>query len=199
MKKLIAFAIFSVLPLSLFAQGPAYPYNVGLSFTASTGTVTGYNMYRFIYNGTACVTFAKLNATPFTGTTYTDPNPPQGDYCYAATAVNGSKESGFSNIFSVISIPPAPPTGLGAVVSKAPNGSEEGTFTWAASTGQVDTYTVGIGNKQGGPYTVKHLTVNAPATKAVTGMSSGTKWAIAWASKGADQSGPSNEVKVVIP
>ena len=99
--------IFLILTAALAsAQGPTYPYTVNLNFTASTGIVMGYNMYRAPFT-TACGTYAKLNASPFTGTSYTDQNPPQGFYCYAATAVDGPQESGFSNIDSNISHPPA--------------------------------------------------------------------------------------------
>ena len=132
LKKLILSATaFILLCGASFAQdGPAYPYSTNLSFTASTGTVTGYNMYRAPYTSGACGTFAKLNATPFTGLTYSDVNPPQGFYCYVATAVSTQGESGYSNIDSNIAIPAPPPTGLGATVASV-NGVNETTFAWA--------------------------------------------------------------------
>jgi hypothetical protein len=134
MRKLLNIAVvIAVLICPMFAQGPSYPYQVNLNFTASTGTVTGYNMYRSPYASSACGTYAKLNATPFTSTTYVDSNPPQGAYCYAATALDNTVESGFSNIDSNILIPPPPPTGLGGSVA---NGNIQ--FNWVNHGGYAD-------------------------------------------------------------
>src|SRR5690242_18000628 len=129
---LVFLAIVALCAFS-FAQGPAYPYSVELNFTASTGTITGYNMYRAPFT-TSCGTFAKVNSAPFTGTSYVDNNPAQGGYCYAATAVGAQGESGLSNTVSNIQIPPPPPTNLGAATAKAVPGTEK--FTWAQSTGK---------------------------------------------------------------
>jgi hypothetical protein len=134
MKLKICIALALLGGMAAAAQGPAYPYSVALSFTASTGTVTGYNMYRAPYASGACGTYAKLNSTPFTATSYTDTTPAQGAYCYAATAVDGTSESGLSNIDSDIVIPPPPPTGLGATVAQVA-GQNEIELSWNLSTG----------------------------------------------------------------
>lgn len=66
-----------------------------LSWTAPTGTVTSYNVYRSATPG------GEKFGTPLASastTTYTDVAVTPGQsVCYTVTAVNGSNESGFSN------------------------------------------------------------------------------------------------------
>ena len=101
--------------LAAIAQGPAYPYSVALSWTISTSTVVGQNVYRAPYTA-SCGAFTKLNGTqlPSTQANYTDTTVvPNTGYCYQTTAVSaGGIESGPSNVLQNIQIPPAPPTGL---------------------------------------------------------------------------------------
>jgi len=192
---LLSFVVLlAIMPFAI-AQGPAYPYSVSLSFTASTGTVTGYNMYRSTYT-TACGTFSKINATPFTVTNYTDSNPAQGFYCYAATAVNGTQESGLSNVYSNVSIPPPPPTGLGATVA----GGQRITFQWAQSTGSgIIKNSLWSSTTHGGPYTRLWTSV-APATTATLVMPHGTTYVVVSAySSSTIDSGSSNEVSAIVP
>jgi len=75
------------------------PHTVTLSWTASTSTVAGYNMYRSTqpYGG-----FVQLNSSPITGTTFADSTVTSGvTYYYMATSVGPSGlESGPSNLAS---------------------------------------------------------------------------------------------------
>jgi hypothetical protein len=70
---------------------------VDLSWTASTSTVVGYNIYRGTVNGGPYTT--KLNASPVSGVTYTDTSVVAGQtYYYVVTAVDSSgNESVYSN------------------------------------------------------------------------------------------------------
>jgi len=68
-----------------------------LGWTASTSTVSGYNLYRSTTSGTG---YAKVNTTLITGLSYTD-NSVEGSttYYYVATSVNSSGvESTYSNM-----------------------------------------------------------------------------------------------------
>jgi len=71
-------------------------HSVTLSWTASTSTVTGYNVYRSTTSGSG---YVKLNSALVIGLTYTDSNVLSGTtYYYVATAVDSSgNESGYSN------------------------------------------------------------------------------------------------------
>jgi hypothetical protein len=146
-------------------------------------------MYRSSYTNGTCGSYSKLNATPFTATTYVDSNPTQGIYCYAATAVNGTQESGFSNVDSNISIPPPPPTGLGAAVAGL-----QVDFNWTQSAGnkltENDLY---CASKASGPFSRK-LHSKTPIVSASIQMAKGKHYCGVTASSGSEQSGLSNEV-----
>jgi len=96
-----------------YSTAPTQPpsasqHRVDLSWAASTSPgVSGYNVYRALYIG-ACGSFSKINSALVPTATYTDSEVTNGaSYCYAATAVNVSKEeSGYSNIVSNVQIPP---------------------------------------------------------------------------------------------
>jgi hypothetical protein len=82
-------------------------HSVNVSWDVSTSPgVSGYNVYRAAYSG-ACDSFSKINLALLSTATYTDSEVMNGaSYCYAATAVNGSKEeSSYSNIVSNVQIP----------------------------------------------------------------------------------------------
>lgn len=99
------------------AQGVPFPYSVNLSWTISTSTITGQNVYRAPYT-TTCGTFTKLNTTAplsATATSYNDATVAANSaYCYEVTVIGTSGESGPSNVVSNVEIPPAPDTGLSA-------------------------------------------------------------------------------------
>jgi hypothetical protein len=87
---------------------PAPTHSVNLSWTASTSTdVVGYNVYRALYNNSACGAFSKINPVLNTTTLYTDSTVANSTaYCYATTAVDTSNlESSYSNIVSNVAIP----------------------------------------------------------------------------------------------
>ena len=197
MKNTLAVFFLSLLAVTaVHAQGPAYPYSVALAFTASTGTVTGYNMYRAPYT-TSCGAFTKLNTTPFTATSYTDSNPPQGGYCYAATALAGTVESGLSNVDSNIQIPPPPPTGLGATVATL-HGVETEQFTWVQSKGAVNTNQLYCRPTATGPMT-DVVNISKPAVGvSLTTFTKGTHYCVVTATGPHGQSGPSNQTALTV-
>jgi len=178
-------ALLFVLLGAAWAQGPSYPYSVTITFTASTGTVTGYNMYRAPYT-TTCGTYAKLNTAPFTGTTYTDSNPAQGAYCYAATAVDGTAESGLSQPVTNIQIPPPPPSGLGVTLAQNKS-ADNATFAWKQSKG-----TKLSGNSLFCDGSLKKTI--APTTKLQLTVTKGLHTCDVTASAAQGMSGPSNSV-----
>jgi len=72
-------------------------HTVLLNWTASTSTVTGYNVYRSATNGSG---YAKINAGLVSGVSYTDSSTLQSGttYYYVTTAVDASgNESSYSN------------------------------------------------------------------------------------------------------
>lgn len=79
---------------SLTGTGIVPTHNVHLSWSPSTSSVVGYNVYR----GAAVGAYSKINSTPDSATTYTDNTVVSGaTYYYAATAVNSSgEESAYS-------------------------------------------------------------------------------------------------------
>lgn len=79
---------------SLGGTGILPQYSVSLSWTASTSSVAGYNVYR----GTTPGSYSKINPSLDANSTYTDGTVASGvTYYYAATAVNSSgQESGYS-------------------------------------------------------------------------------------------------------
>jgi fibronectin type 3 domain-containing protein len=74
----------------------AVTHSVSLSWTASTSTVNGYNVYRSLASGTG---YTKLNGGLVAAVTYTDSTVANGTtYYYVTTAVDASgNESTDSN------------------------------------------------------------------------------------------------------
>ena len=77
------------------------PHTVALAWTASTSTVSGYNVYRSTTNGSG---YAKVNGTLVASVNYTDSTVQNGNtYYYVTTAVDGSgNESSYSNQASAV-------------------------------------------------------------------------------------------------
>ncbi|HTP70383.1 MAG TPA: choice-of-anchor D domain-containing protein [Dongiaceae bacterium] len=84
--------------ISLSGTGVAVtPHTVALSWTASTSTVNGYNVYRSTTSGSG---YAKINSALVSGISYTDSSTLQSGttYYYVTTAVDSSgNESSYSN------------------------------------------------------------------------------------------------------
>jgi len=80
---------------------PAQQHMVSLSWSASTSTVAGYNVYR---GGQSGGPYSKINSTLQPATSYTDGSVQSGQtYFYVATAVdNTSAESAFSGEVAVV-------------------------------------------------------------------------------------------------
>jgi len=87
---------------SLTGIGVVPQYSVSLSWSPSTSSVVGYNIYRGITVGT----YSKINTSLDSNTNYSDNSVASGvTYYYAATAVNSAgQESGYSTPIEV-SIP----------------------------------------------------------------------------------------------
>lgn len=85
-------------PLSVALSGSAISpqHSVTLSWTASSSSVVGYNVYRASQSGGP---FTKLDSSLVTGTTFTDDTVQAGQsYYYVTTAVNSNNaESAYSN------------------------------------------------------------------------------------------------------
>jgi fibronectin type 3 domain-containing protein len=91
----------SPLTISLSGTGvQAVSHSVTLSWTASTSTVVGYNVYRSTVSGGP---YTLLTSSPVTGTTFTDTTvQARVTYYYVVTAVDSSgNESAYSNEASV--------------------------------------------------------------------------------------------------
>jgi len=84
---------------SVSGTGVAVQYSVNLSWSPSTSSVSGYNVYR----GTAPGSYSKINGTLNSNTAYTDSSVVGGTtYYYAATAVNSAgQESPYSSPIQV--------------------------------------------------------------------------------------------------
>jgi hypothetical protein len=86
-------------------------HTVVLNWTASVDTnVSTYNVYRGIASGKESTL---LNATPVSGTTYTDAAPVEGEDFYVVRSVLNGIESVNSNEATAVILPTAP-TGLTA-------------------------------------------------------------------------------------
>jgi len=87
-------------------------HRVTLTWTASTDSVSGYNVYRGTVSGGP---YTKQNSSVVTTTTFADTAVAAGTrYFYVATAVGaGGVESAYSNEASAV-VPVNPPAGLGA-------------------------------------------------------------------------------------
>ena len=74
-------------------------HSVDLTWTASTSTVSGYNVYRSTVSGSS---YTKINSSLVTALNYTDSTVQNGTiYYYVTTAVDSSgNESGYSNVAS---------------------------------------------------------------------------------------------------
>lgn len=113
LKKILA---VSVLAFALPLVASAAPHSVALSFTKSvddTGaTGSGYTTWRLSGVCPASVTtttgFTSLNASLFTGNTYTDSTVTPGSYCYVITFTAASATSVPSNTASAVILPAAP-------------------------------------------------------------------------------------------
>jgi hypothetical protein len=194
LKTRLLFTLLLTIGATAFAQGPAYPYNVGLSCTPpASGTVTGYNFYRAAYASSACGSFSKLNASPATGCSYTDANPPQGTYCYEATSLDGSNnESGPDLMPGQVSIPPPPPTGLGATVSKN-GGAYDVIFAWTNPAGAIEKNTLYFSGK------AQVRTTGEVAGLRMYAVPKGSYSAAVTASAAAGESGLSKAAKFTVP
>jgi hypothetical protein len=126
MKRIIVALLALIsLPMIAHAQGapgsPTFtgtPHGIKVSWTASTSTVAGYNLYRGTVTGGP---YTKVNSSLITTLTFLDPNSGltvSTTYFYVATAVDSSgNESTYSNQASVLTpatFPqnPQAPTGL---------------------------------------------------------------------------------------
>jgi hypothetical protein len=86
--------------IALSGTGVAQAHLVNLSWTPSTPSVIGYNVYSSRVSGGP---YVKLNATPTAATTYTDTTVQSGQTYYVTTAVgSNNSESGLSAEVSAV-------------------------------------------------------------------------------------------------
>ncbi len=132
-------------PSNLAAVLQTVPMRVELSWTASSTTVDGYDVYVQV-DGAAS---QKVNAAPVVGTSYTHLNPPAGNLCYHLTAVRGAQTSASTSPSCVSNQSIAPP-GTPVAVTATPivAGSTQGVLALWCDTGagQVETDLSGNGN-----------------------------------------------------
>jgi P pilus assembly chaperone PapD len=85
---------------SMSGVGTTQQYNVSLSWTPSTSQVVGYNVYRWVTQGT----YSKINSTLNPSSAYTDNTVASGQtYYYAATAVDSTgTESSYSTPITAV-------------------------------------------------------------------------------------------------
>lgn len=105
----------SITMATIAAVAPAH--SVSLSWTASTDTVDGYQVYRSTTSGAESTSTTPINTALITGTTYTDTTVSIGtQYFYevrAQVTVNGIvTQSVVSNEVESVVIVPFPPTNL---------------------------------------------------------------------------------------
>jgi hypothetical protein len=83
-------------PTTIALAGQTASYTVSLAWTASTSTVSGYNIYRSTTNGSG---YSRINSSLVGPVSYADSTVQNGvTYYYVTTAVDSSgNESGFSN------------------------------------------------------------------------------------------------------
>ncbi len=119
------------VPTGLSATSPA-PTQVSLSWSASSGSPTGYKVYRNNVNIGTVSTASFVDTTVTASTTYT----------YKVSAYNGAGESTLSSGSTVTTMQntntnPTVPTGLTSTSS-----GTQVTITWIASTGSLTGYKV---------------------------------------------------------
>jgi len=87
--------------IALSGTGAAQSYSVALNWTASTSSVTGYNVYSGTSSGGP---YTKLTSSPVASTSYTDNSVQQGKtYYYVVTSVNSdNEESAYSAQVSAV-------------------------------------------------------------------------------------------------
>jgi hypothetical protein len=125
------------------AAGP----QVDLAWTAATGSIDGYNIYRQVDGGS----FTKINAALVAGTSHTDAAPPAGNLCYQVRSQRTGIESAASNTACADNTPPTTPPNAPANLSATlTDAGDPGTtllaFAFDEGTGQVVTDASGNAN-----------------------------------------------------
>ena len=122
---------------------PISASEIDLAWTAPSGAVSGYNVYRGTSPGEEGP--SPINGTLVAGTAYNDTTASAGTtYYYTVQAVDGSG-SGMASAEVIALTYPAAPTGLGA----APVSASEVDLTWSAPSGAVSGYNVYRGTSPG--------------------------------------------------
>jgi hypothetical protein len=102
MTKSIA-AVLTVVAFALGAAPARAQHSVSLTWTASTSAAGNPSLTYNVYRASGCSgTFALLNSTPISATSFLDVAAPPGTYCYQATAVLSGVESTPSNQASAV-------------------------------------------------------------------------------------------------
>jgi hypothetical protein len=119
---------------------------VNVTWSAASGTIDGYNVYRQPSGGS----FTKINAALVTGTSYSDPTPPVGNTCYQVRSQRTGTEGSASSSSCVTVPPPAAPSAPQnfTVQSQSSGGPATGNAAWTfdEATGQTVADATGNGN-----------------------------------------------------
>lgn len=124
------------VPTGLQANLQAGP-QVGLSWTAPSGTIDGYNIFRQTNGGS----FSQINASLVGSTSYTDTAPPFGSICYQVRAVRSGLQSSPTGSACVTNDPPEPPEAPTSLVATLESGPQVD-LDWTAPSGTIDGYNV---------------------------------------------------------
>jgi cellulose 1,4-beta-cellobiosidase len=161
---------------------------VSLSWTAATGSPTGYNVKRATDSGGPYTNIVGTTTAPTV--TYNDPILGGSTYYYVVSAVNPVGESADSSFVSASPILAAPvaPTGLSATP-----GDAQVALSWSASA-FATSYDVKRATDIGGPYDVIGTTA-APTFNDSDGLANGSTYYYVVAAIGAG--GPSSDTSPV--
>jgi len=144
---------------------------INLTWTAPSGTVTGYNVYRGTASGGESTTPV---ATGLAVASYADMNVTAGTTYYYTVAAANSAGTGPASAEASAVVPTAPsaPTGLTAVAKS----STEIDLSWTAASGSVSSYGVFRGTSPGGESATPVASGLTGVTYADTSVVAGTKY-----------------------
>jgi len=162
---------------------------INLSWTAPSGTVTGYNVYRGTTSGGESTTPV---AAGLAVASYADMNVAAGTTYYYTVAASNSAGTGpaSAEASAAVPMPPSAPTGLTAVATS----NVEIDLAWTAAAGSVSSYSIFRGTSSGGESATPVASGLTSVTYADTSVVAGTEYYYEVSAVNAAGSGPySNE------
>jgi len=165
---------------------------INLSWTPSTGTVSGYTVRRSTVSGGQYVQIA----TNITTTSYADTNLAAGTYFYVVSAFNSAGSSANSTQASATVQPAVTVPGTPASLSATVSGTSVA-LAWAAALGTPVNYIVKRSTVTGGPYSTI-ATLGLVTTYTDSNLANGTYFYVVAASNSAGSSGNSPQATAVV-